>query len=178
MKTNKLMKCPSSYMEEDYRSMAFYLQGANCHFIYMKTSQGKNKRGLGIFEEDNPKNMRYIYFNSSNEKGKNDDSLDYIYIKERTLIAHVISYKEHPIEQLRQLYQATDFDYSSIIYKAVKMAHLLRCKTIPISVLRYPHIFTKLRLASMINKKFEYKIKFVDNPPSLSVNYPPFLFPE
>jgi hypothetical protein len=172
----KSMKYPSSEMEEDYRSMVDYLTEADSRFVYMKTSGGKNKRGLGIFKESESKHMRYVYINSPDEK-RNDDGLDYVYIEERTFVTHVVRYETNPLKQLRQLHQITNFDYASAVYSAVKIAHTLKGITISTSALQYPYVFSDLGLATYVDKVFGQRIKFLENPPSLYIGNPPLAFP-
>ncbi|MEY2985258.1 MAG: hypothetical protein RLZZ568_1875, partial [Cyanobacteriota bacterium] len=118
-----------------------------------------------------------VYINSPDEKENSNDELDYVYIGEITVIASIIQYETHPLEQLRQLHQLTNFAYSSIVYEAVKIAHTLKGITISISSLQYPQVFSDLGLATRVDEAFSQKIKFLENPPSLYIGDPPLVFP-
>jgi hypothetical protein len=156
---------------DEYYDLSFYLDRCSCHFVRIKTFEGKAKQGLALVSDDNFKHIKYVRFKSLDEGG--DNELEYAYVDgvKSNIICSVIPYEKHPLKRLCQLYKETNFFYTHSIIDVVKIAHIYKGVTVPRNVFRHSLTLIKLGLANTVKGTNSYdssgKMKLIDNPPDL-----------
>jgi hypothetical protein len=153
-------------MEEEYYKVSLYLDQCRSHYVYIKTLEGKPKKGLAIISEDHPKHIQYIQFKTPDEKG--NDHYEYAYLAGASICSSVIRYKDHPLERLHQLCQATGSYWTHKVSDAITIAEIYKGLTVSMDVFRHSYTLTNLGLANPVNVYINgyRKMKFMDNPPN------------